>query len=168
MPTLSLPPRGGLTTVPRHPRTQEPPRSLSLRAYVVTHRRSLTLELSEGANPASSPGLTLRAEQLTSERRRRSLARVLRHAVHEALHPIPRRASFGLVRRSAVIDAQDAIDILVKRLRSPEPIAPEGIALIERMLSDGAWSPLYHAGPAGALRRLVVLATAALEPTAIS
>jgi hypothetical protein len=167
MPTLSLPPRDGLTTVPRHPLTQEPPRSLSVRAYVVTHRRSLTHELSEGATPASSPALTLRAEQLTSERTRRSLARVLRHTVHEALYPVPRRASFGLVRRSAVIDAKDAIDILVKRLRSPEPIAPEGAALIERMLSAGAWSPLYRAGPAGALRRLVVLATAALEPTAI-
>jgi hypothetical protein len=168
MPTLSLPPRGGLTSVPRHSRTPEPPRSLSLRAHVVTHRRSLTRELSEGANPVSSPALTLRAEQLTSERRRRSLARVLRHTVDEALYPVPRRASFGLVRRSAVIDAQDAIDILVKRLRSPEPIAPEGVALIERMLSDGAWSPLYNANPAGALRRLVVLATAALEPTSIS
>src|ERR1700742_115425 len=166
MPTLSLPPRGGLTTVPRHPRTQERPRSLSLHAYVVAHRRSLTLELSEGANPALSPALTLRAEQLTSGRRRRSLARALRSTVQEAVHPIPRRASFGLVRRGAVIDAQDAIDILVKRLRSPEPIAPEGVALMERMLSDGAWSPLYNGGPAGALRRLVVLAPAALEPTA--
>ena len=77
------------------------------------------------------------------------------------MHPVPRRVAFGLVRRSAVLDARDAIDILVKRLRSPEPVAPEGMALIERMLSDGAWSPLYNAGPSGALRRLAVLATAA-------
>ncbi len=168
MPTISLPPRGGVTTAPRHPRTQEPPRSLSLRTSVATHRRSLTRELAQGANPASSPALTLRAEQLTSERRRRSLARVLRRTVHEALHPVPRRASFGLARRSAVIDAQDAIDILVKRLCSPEPVAAEGVALIERMLSDGAWSPLYNPTPAGALRQLVVVATAALEPAAVS
>jgi hypothetical protein len=164
MPTISLPPRGGVTTAPRQAQTQEPPRSLSLRASVATHRRSLTRELSQGANPASSAALTLRAEQLTSDRHRRSLARTLRRAVHEALHPVPRRASFGLARRSAVLDAQDAIDILVKRLRSPEPIAAEGAALLERMLSDGAWSPLYNATPAGALRRLVVVATAALEP----
>jgi hypothetical protein len=168
MPTISIPPRGGLTTVPRDPRTQEAPRSLSLRAHVVTHRRSLTRELSEGANPASSPALTLRAEQLTSERRRRSLARALRHTVQEAVHPTPRRASFGLVRRAGVIDAKDAIDTLVKRLRSPEPVAPEGVALIDRMLSDGGWSPLYNAVPAGALRRLVLLATAALEPVSLS
>jgi hypothetical protein len=36
------------------------------------------------------------------------------------------------------------------------------------MLSDGAWSPLYSTAPGGALRRLVVLATAALEPAAVS
>jgi hypothetical protein len=165
MPTISLPPHGGVATTPGQPRTQEPPRSLSVRAFVATHRRSLTRELSDGANPASSPGLTLRADQLTSERRRRSLARALRRTVHEALHPLPRRASFGLARRGAVIDAQDAIDILVKRLRSPEPIAAEGAALIERMLSDGAWSPLYNTAAPGALRRLVVMATAALEPS---
>ena len=164
MPTISLPPRGGLTTPRRQPRTQEPPRSLSLRAAVATHRRSLTRELSEGANPASSPALSLRAEELTSQRRRRSLACVLRRTVDEALHPLPRRASFGLARRSAVIDAQDAIDVLVKRLYSPEPVAAEGVALVERMLGDGAWSPLYNATPSGALRQLVVVATAALEP----
>ena len=97
-----------------------------------------------------------------------SLARSLRRTVHEALHPAPRRVGFALVRRGALIDAADAIDILVKRLHSPEPIAAEGAALIERMLSDGAWSPLYSAAPAGALRRLVVLATAALEPAALA
>jgi hypothetical protein len=128
----------------------------------------LTRELSEGASPASSPALALRAEQLTSEHRRRTLARSLRHAVNEALHPLPRRALFGLARRRAVLDAQDAIDVLVKRLRSPEPVAAEGVALIERMLSDGAWSPLYNAGPAGALRRLVVVATSALEPAVVN
>lgn len=164
MPTISMPPRSDLATARRHPRTQEPPRSLLLRAHVVTHRRSLTRELSQGANPASSPALALRAEELTSARRRRSLARVLRRTVDAALHPLPRRASFGLARRSAVIDAQDAVDILVKRLCSPEPIAAEGVALIERMLGDGVWSPLYNATPAGALRQLVVVATAALQP----
>ncbi|HEX3691635.1 MAG TPA: hypothetical protein VGG07_13945 [Solirubrobacteraceae bacterium] len=100
--------------------------------------------------------------------RRRTLARSLRHAVDEALPPLPRRALFGLARRRAVLDARDAIDVLVKRLRSPEPVAAEGAALIERMLSDGAWSPLYKAGPAGALRRLVVVATSALEPAAVN
>ncbi len=166
MPTISLPPRE-LTNV-RRGRTDHPSSSLALRAHVVAHRRSLTRELSEGANPASSPELTLRAEQLTSDRTRRTLARSLRRTVHEARHPAPRRVGFALVRRGALMDAADAIDVLVKRLHSPGPIAAEGAALIERMLSDGAWSPLYSTAPAGALRRLVILATAALEPAGVS
>ncbi len=166
MPTISLPPRGELTTAPRHAPTDRSRRSLAVRAQVAAQRWSLTRELSEGADPASSPALTLRAEQLTADHTRRALARSLRHIVHEARHPAPRRYTFGLVRRAAVIDATDAIDVLVKRLRSPEPIAAEGAALTERMLSDGGWSPLYGAAPGGALRRLVVLASAALEPGA--
>jgi hypothetical protein len=166
MPTISLPPRGQLTTAPRHARTDRFRPSLGVRARVAAQRWSLTRELAKGADPASSPALTLRAEQLTADRTRRALARSLRHIVHEARNPAPRRYTFGLVRRAAVIDATDAIDVLVKRLRSPEPIAAEGAALIERMLSDSGWSPLYSAAPGGALRRLVVLASAALEPGA--
>jgi hypothetical protein len=168
MPTISLPPRRELTRIPRGIATERTAPSLALRASVATHRRSLTSDLSQGANPASSAELALRAEQLTSDRGRRTLARSLRRTVHEARNPAPRRYSFGLVRRGAVIDAADAIDTLVKRLHSPEPIAPEGAAMLERMLSDGVWSPLYSVAPGGALRRLVVLATAALEPTAVS
>ncbi|HEX3978794.1 MAG TPA: hypothetical protein VHW96_21155 [Solirubrobacteraceae bacterium] len=168
MPTISLPPRTELTDLPSGVRTDRPSSSLTLRAHVAAHRRTLTRELSEGADPAWSPERTLRADQLTSERNRRALARSLRRAVHEARHPAPRRSSFALVRRGAVIGAANDIDILVKRLRSPEPIAPEGAALVERTLSDGVWSPLYSTAPGGALRRLVVLATAALEPAGIS
>jgi hypothetical protein len=164
MPTISMPPRGQLTTAPRHARTDRSRQSLTVRARVAAQRWSLTRELSEGEDPASSPALTLRAEQLTADRNRRALARSLRRIVHEARHPAPRRYSFGLVRRAAVIDATDAIDVLVKRLVDPAPIAAEGAALIERVLSDSVWSPLYSAAPGGALRRLVVLATAALEP----
>src|ERR1700759_4031557 len=157
MPTISRPPPGDAPPLPRRPRPRQAAPSLSLRSYVATHGRSLTRELSEGMSPASSPALTLRAAQLTTDRRRRMLPRSPRPTVHEPPPPPPRRAVFGLARRSAVMDAQDAIDILVKRLRSPEPVAAEGVALIERMLSDGAWGPLYNAGPVGAVRRLGVV-----------
>jgi hypothetical protein len=163
MPSISLP-RTELTSAPRGGQSDHPAPSLALRAQVAAQRRSLTRELSEGANPASSPQLELRAQQLISDHNRRALARSLRRAVHEARHPARRRVALELVRRGAVMDAADAIDVLVKRLHGPEPVAPEGAALVERMLSDGAWSPLYSTAPGGALRRLVVLATAALEP----
>jgi hypothetical protein len=38
------------------------------------------------------------------------------------------------------------------------------MALIERLITDGTWSPLYNAASQGALRRLVIFATTALDP----
>src|ERR1700744_819227 len=55
MPTLSLPPRAHVTDVPRPTGTDHPARSLALRAHVATHRRSLTIAISEGAAPAPAP-----------------------------------------------------------------------------------------------------------------
>ena len=54
MPTISLPPRGELTTTPRSPQTGRTAPPLPVRARVAAHRLSLARELSEGANPASS------------------------------------------------------------------------------------------------------------------
>ncbi|HXD64620.1 MAG TPA: hypothetical protein VNV17_08390 [Solirubrobacteraceae bacterium] len=140
---------------------------LLLRAGVLARRRSLTRRLAEGAGPASSPALALRARQLTSDRARRSLGRALRRAVFDAHHPTPTRSVAGVIRRGAVIDAEVAIDLLVKRLRSPVPITAEGAALVERMLSDGAWSPMYRPAGPGALRWCVAVTTATLEPGAV-
>lgn len=173
MPTIALPPRSRRAPerfVPDRPaaggrRAARGP--LLLRAGVLARRRSLTRRLAEGADPASSPALALRARQLTSDRGRRSLGRSLRRAVFDAHHPIPTRSLIGVIRRGAVIDAERAIDLLVKRLRSPVPITAEGAALVDRMLSDGAWSPLYRPAGPGALRWCVAVTTAALEPGAV-
>lgn len=174
MPAIALPPHAHRTHAPRdgrpgpgrsdpgRPSAAEP--SLALRARVALRRRSLTRALSDGADPAGSPGLALRARQLTSDRARRELGRSLRRAVFDAHHPAPSRCAVGLMRRGAVIEAEDLIDLLVKRLRSPVPVSPEGAALVQRMLNDGPWSPMYSPAGAGALRWLVRLATIALEP----
>lgn len=66
-----------------------------------------------------------------------------------------------------MLDAEPAIDLLVKRLHSPVPVTAEGAALVDRMLSDGAWSPMYSPAGPGALRWCVVVATAALEPAEV-
>jgi hypothetical protein len=175
-PTIALPPQSsqvrerasGRGAVRRRPE-RSPNRlgPLLLRARVAARRRALTRRLAEGADPASSPALALRARQLTSDRSRRGLGRSLRHAVFDAHHPAPARKASGLIRRGAVIDAEAAIDLLVKRLRSPVPVTAEGAAMVERMLSDGAWSPMYSPAGPGALRWCVVVATAALEPSTI-
>jgi hypothetical protein len=105
---------------------REASRPLTLRAHVAAHRRSLTQQLSEGVGPTSTPALALRAEQLVSDRHRRSLARSLRRTVHDVLYPPPRRVAFALVRRGAVIDGRDAIDSLSSGCTARRPSLPRG------------------------------------------
>lgn len=170
MPTIAVPPRAHALEREVVAPAGHAPRGLGtlwLQARVAVRRRSLTRRLAEGADPAASPALALRARQLTGERSRRWLGRSLRRAVWVASHPAPGRPAVGLIRRGAVLDAERAIDLLVKRLRSPVPVTAEGVAMVERMLSDGAWSPMYRAAGPGTLRWMVVVATAALEPSAV-
>ena len=147
-------PRGGFgAAVPAHvfPR---------LRAAV--GRRALTRELSEGADPASSPELSMRAAQLTSSRTRKQLARTLRRTIGEAHRPALTRSRVVIIRRAAVLDAEDALKVMIERLGSSEPVSAEGMAITERILTDADWSPLYIPAGPGALRRLVRVATAAM------
>jgi hypothetical protein len=63
-----------------------------------------------------------------------------------------------------VLDAEDAIQATIERLRSPEPVAVKGMALAERIITDGLSSPLYARAEPGTLRRLVLVATAEPDP----
>lgn len=74
------------------------------------------------------------------------------------------RAPMVIIRRGAVLEAQDAINTMIARLRAPDPVAAKGMAIAERIVSDGASSPLYTGAEPGALRRQVLVATAELEP----
>jgi hypothetical protein len=131
---------------------------------VAMKREALTRELAEGADPTSSPERALRASQLISGRRRRQLVRTLRRTVSEARRPPMTRAPMVIIRRGAVLEAQDAINTMIARLRAPDPVAAKGMAIAERIVSDGASSPLYTGAEPGALRRQVLVATAELEP----
>ena len=53
---------------------------------------------------------------------------------------------------------------MIKRLGSPIPVQPQGVALLTRILTnaDGS-SPLYNASEPGTLRRTIRGATAALD-----
>lgn len=168
MPTIATPPNTGLNNWladEPHP-GRRAPRPLMLRIRVAAKRRALSRELSEGADPAASPERAMWAAQLTTARHRWRLARSLRRAIGDAHHPPLTRGSAVLVNRRGVIDAEDALDALIKRLLSPERVSAQGMALTQRILTDGDWSPLYGPAAPGALRRVVLLATAALEPAA--
>jgi hypothetical protein len=165
MPTITTPPDAGLVEwgdEDRRPAHGES--SIALRVRVAVRRARLTQRLSEGADPSSSPELALRARQLVSDRERKILARTLKRTLEEARRPRLTGFSATVIRRGSVIEAVDPIQIMIDRLRDDRPVAAEGMALIERMITDGTWSPLYNTTVPGALRRLTVLATAALEP----
>jgi hypothetical protein len=161
MPSIATPPHAGLFDRRRPSRE---PSGVGVHLRATLHRSSLTEQLSEGADPASSAELAIRARRLVSARERRMLARTLQRTVEEARQP--RVNLFGItpVCRREVLAAEEPMRVMIDRLRDSRPVAAEGMALIERIITDGTWSPLYNLTTPGALRRLTVLSTAALEP----
>jgi hypothetical protein len=147
-------------------RSETAPRSLAVRMRVAIRREALTRALAGGTDPSSSPELATRAAQLTSDRSRKQLARSLRRALTEAYSPALTRTRISIINRRAVLDAEEAVTALISRLRSPEPVSADGMAMTEQMLTNGDSSPLYNRAEPGTLRRHVLVATAALDPTA--
>ena len=137
---------------------------LALRLRVAVKRDALNRELANGAAPARSPELALRASQLVSDHERRKVANGWRRALRDAHRPATTRSTASIVHRRAVIEAEDAIDGLIARLTDADPIAADGMALVERLMTDGVSSPLYNTAEPGTLRRQVMVATEALDP----
>ncbi|HUA47863.1 MAG TPA: hypothetical protein VMA77_21680 [Solirubrobacteraceae bacterium] len=141
--------------------------SIKLRIRVAVQRAELTERLAEGADPTSSQELALRASQLTSESRRRQMARSLRRTITEARDPAVTRALVSIINRYAVLEAGDAIQATIARLAGPEPVTAKGMAMLERMATDGISSPLYNRSEPGTLRRQLLLAKSELDPTLV-
>jgi hypothetical protein len=138
--------------------------SLSLRTRVALHRHRLTRALAKGAEPTARPELAVRAAQLTSERNRRDLARILRRVISEAHQPQMNPFQAALIRRRAVLEAQGAIGAMVDRLDGSRPVCAEGMAIAEQIITNAECSPLYNPSEPNTLRRQILVATAALEP----
>jgi hypothetical protein len=138
--------------------------TVALRMRVARHGAALTSELAAGAPPGLSPELSLRATQLVSDRRRRQMARVWRRALEDARRPLTTLANVPIIYRVGVIEAEDAITAVIACLGKDEPVAVEGMAMLDVLLSDGASSPLYVPAEPGTLRRRILVATEALKP----
>ncbi len=137
-----------------------PPR---VRIRTAARRGELTRALAHGADPSTSLELGLRAAQLTSARNRRALARSLRRTLAEARRPPFGRAPVVIIRRRAVVEAEDAIRSLIDRLSSVKPVRAEGVAIVYRLLTNADASPLYNSAEPGMLARMVLVATSALD-----
>lgn len=136
--------------------------SLRTRVHAALHRSGLTRALAEGSDPGFGEELALCASRLTGERGRKLVARSLRRAVAEG-HRRPIGRYRGLIRRGAVLDAEDAIRAMIDRLGSPAPVRAQGMAMAEMILTNADNGPLYCSGAQSSLRDEIAAATAALE-----
>jgi hypothetical protein len=133
-----------------------------LRMRTRWRRNRLNEELSHGADPATSPELTLRAMQLSSTGVRTQLANALMETLLGAYRGEP---SIVTVQPppAAVRDCAEELLELVRRLRDEHPVDVRGVAMTAWLLSDGG-SPLYRNG--GRLCHAVQSARIALDETA--
>ena len=122
---------------------------------------ALDRDLARGVAPESCGALTLRARTLIGPSARTALARQLRRVVSDARggHVWLSRVA---VRRPAVLDAAEELDVLADRLAAPGPVDVRGVAQVQLLLTDGT-GPLYVRGATEELRARVANALNRLE-----
>jgi hypothetical protein len=131
--------------------------ALEVRIRTALQRDELTRAPAEG-DPTTRKELSLRATQLTSARRRRTLARATRRTIAEAHKPPLTRPR---IDSRSVLGAEDAINAMIDRLTSSDPVRAEGMAITARILTNAERSPHYNRSEPGSIRRVITLATAA-------
>jgi hypothetical protein len=122
-------------------------------------RGTLDAALADGADPSASPALAVRAAALTAAGSRRDLAQRL-DRLGSPGQP-PSRMRLAPPRRSVAANAP-ALWELAALLRAPAPLRARGLAMLTRLLTDGA-GPLYRHGEAAALADALSSARAALS-----
>jgi hypothetical protein len=119
--------------------------SLIQPARVWLRRGSLDRRLAAGADPQASPELARRARQINSRRFRAGLAASIRNLLDAAEEPRRAFTSAVPVRRYAILGERELLLELAAELESGEDLRPRGIALVERLVTDGS-SPIYAEG----------------------
>jgi hypothetical protein len=105
------------------------------------HRASLDARLAAGEDPHATPALRRRASQLCDLSTRRSIGRAVLAAIVRA----QRRGSLTSavpVSPEAFQEAHPALAQVAIALSSPEPVEPQGVAQVVKLLRDGG-GPLY-------------------------
>ncbi len=122
----------------------------------------LDRQLAAGVDPRLSPALTLRADRITARRNRQRVADGLGRALRS---PHTRAAFTAAIRPDAreVLDSRTVLASLKQRVRADQPVAPQGMAILQILLSD-CTSPLYQPDQTGELGSRLRTAAATLEP----
>jgi hypothetical protein len=146
-------------------RRQKTAPTLGVRLRTRLRAAELDRLLAGGADPAETPELKLRADRLTGRARRRRLANSLEEAVRIAESREVRVTSMPPLARREIRAARASLIELALALRSERQVSPAGVALAQRLLTDGS-GPLYVTAGYDALWLAARRATVALELTA--
>jgi hypothetical protein len=133
---------------------------LWLRVRTRWNAADLDCQLANGTDPMLSDELSLRVGQLRSAGSRLRLASALREAVEFANgHRAPLITT--RLRRAAIHENGQLLLALAERLRDPEPLEAQGLAMTARLINDGS-GPLYKTGAGRSLRASAFEALVAL------
>ena len=148
-----------------NPRTRVRPagNSPALRLRVWWQLARLDDELARAADAESDPALDRRARQLGTDAERARLADTLEGVLRDSDRYAPHFSVQLTPRHQAVRDCAGDLRALINRLRDDEPVDVQGVAMVARLLVDGA-SPLYYARAPRSLRHTVRAARHALDP----
>ena len=106
-------------------------------------RSSLDRRLAAGAKPDESDDLHRRADQLRSSLHRRELAAALLTLVEKAQGGTPAISAAAPIDRRSILAARSDLIALALDLGATNlEASPRGIALVQRLLCEGA-SPVY-------------------------
>lgn len=121
------------------------PGSLTARIAAWTFAGRLDQQLALGF--AGKPGtpLAAHARRLESPRERRSIACSFERTVADAHDGSAWRTGRIPLHRNNIRTAQDTVQVIIDRLRSPRPVQARGMARLRRVLADGG-GPLYEFG----------------------
>jgi hypothetical protein len=127
------------------------------------HGAELDGQLAAGERPWVSDALAARARQITTGRSRRQLAAGLAGVLRSARARGPAWTAAARPNVPDVVEARAVLATLDRRLRAPEPVAAQGVAMVRALLVDGN-GLLYRPREPGALGSYLRAAAAALEP----
>jgi hypothetical protein len=136
---------------------------LMLRARVWLRQLELDAALAGGANPAQSEELELRAKQIADRKTRNKLATAITRLIRIADgHRPPIMVPNPPFRPKQVQANRSLLVELAERLRGPQSVALQGMALTSLLLNDGR-GPLTTASDPATLERAVRATLAALN-----
>jgi hypothetical protein len=147
----------------RRRRTRRRGAPLGLRLRVLAQRGGLDRRLLAGADPVSTPELTLRAFQLTRAASRTTLAGSFEDTIATATERRRRSATSAPLARGAIAAARLELAELVLAIREEPVVRARGLVLARRLLTDGS-GPLYVESSDAALRIAVDETIRALLP----